>query len=61
MGTTQPSEREKSILDTLVILCRRLHEANAKFIRQLMTLLFGDRSLIRPIRFVADQNLIDTF
>ncbi len=56
-----PREREESILDTIIVLCRRLHEANTKFIREFATLLFCNCTFIRPVRLIADQDLIDTF
>ena len=53
---------EKRLLDTLVHLCRSFHEqADAQLIGELARLLLCNSPLVRPVRLVADENLVDIF
>jgi len=61
VGNDAPCECEERLLDTLVNFRWRFHEANGKFIRELTALLLSNHSLIRPIRFVTNKDLINTF
>ena len=61
IGNDAPSKREECLLDTLVNLRRCFHETDVKFIREFTALLFADCSLLHPIRFVTNKNLINTF
>ena len=52
---------EEGFLDVGIRLGRRLNVRNAELLGQLFALLGGDRSLLLPIRLVANQNLGDAF
>jgi hypothetical protein len=56
-----PSQREESLLNLDVALCRRLEEAETKLVRELLTLLLRDDLLVRPVALVSDEDLVDTF
>jgi hypothetical protein len=58
----KPCQCEKRLLDTLVHLCRSLHEqVDAQLIGELARLLLCNRPLVRPVRLVADEDLVDIF
>jgi hypothetical protein len=58
----EPCQCEKRLLDTLVHLCRSLHEqVDAQLISELARLLLCNRPLVRPVRLVADEDLVDIF
>ena len=57
---TVPCKREERLLDTLVDLRRGLHEFDAQFVRELPALLLRDSTLLGPVGFVADEDLVDT-
>jgi len=59
MGEDLPRESEESFFDTFVDLRRSLDELDSEFLGQLTALLLCDSSLIRPIRFVANKNLVN--
>lgn len=54
-------EREESLFDVDVALGADLHEGNAKFVSQSLTLGCRDGALFFPIALVADQDFVDTF
>ena len=53
-----PGKCEERLLDALVDLRRGLHELDAKLVGKLAALLLGDRALVRPVRLVADEDLV---
>ena len=60
-GVNRPCQCEKCLLDTLVYLCRSLHEFDAELVRELAALFLCNRPLVRPVRLVADEDLVDAF
>lgn len=57
-----PCQREKRLLDTLIHLCRSLHEqVDAQIIGELVRLLLCNCSIVRPVRLRADEDLVDIF
>jgi len=58
----EPCQCEKCLLDTLVHLCRSLHEqVDAQLIGELARLLLCNLPLVRQIRLGADEDLVDIF
>ena len=53
-----PCKREERLLNTLVNLGRRLHKLDAELVRELAALLLRNGTLLRPVRLVADENLV---
>ena len=53
-----PCKREERFLNTLVNLRRRLHKLDAELVRELAALLLRNGTLLRPVRLVADENLV---
>lgn len=56
-----PGKCEERLLDALVDLCRGLHELDAELVGKLAALLFSHRALVRPVRLVANENLVYAF
>jgi hypothetical protein len=56
-----PSECKERLLDTLVHLSRGLHEPDAKLVGKLAALLLRHSALVRPVRLVADEDLVHAF
>ena len=61
MSDCLPRQGEESLFDPLIYLCRGFHEPNAEFISKLTTLLLCYSPLIRPVRLIANENLVDPF
>lgn len=55
-----PREREESLFDAFVYLCRGLNEFDSKLLRKLATLFLCYSPFVRPVRFVANKNLVHT-
>ena len=55
-----PREGEESIFDAFVYLRRSLNKFDSKLLRKLAALFLCYSPLIRPVRFVANKNLIHT-
>lgn len=54
-----PGQGEECLLDTLVCLCTGLEESQAELVRELLSLVEGDRSLLVPVALVANEDLVD--
>lgn len=54
-------EAIESLLDVDVVLCGDFKEGDAKLISQLLSLLGGDGSLLLPIAFVSNEDLVYSF
>ena len=55
-----PGQREECLLDTLICLCTGLEESQAELVRELLSLIERDRSLLVPVTLVANEDLVDT-
>ena len=56
-----PSKCEESLFYTFIDFRWGLHELDTEFISQFSSLFFGNSTLLGPVWFVSDENLIDTF
>ncbi len=56
-----PRQSEECFFYALIYFCRRLHEFDAELVSKLPSLLFCDDFLVRPIRFVANEDLVNSF
>ncbi len=56
-----PGKCEERLLDALVDFRRGLHELDAELVGELAALLLGHRALVRPVRLVADEDLVHAF
>lgn len=56
----KPCQCEKRLLDTLVHLCRSLHEqVDSQLIGELARLFLCNRPLVRPLRLRSDEDLAE--
>lgn len=53
-----PSKGKEGFLHALVDLRRRLHELDAEFVGELAALFLGHCLLVRPVRLVANEDLV---
>jgi hypothetical protein len=54
-------QRIKCLVNIDIGLGRDLHEGYSKLIRQSLSLLLGHNTLLFPITFVTDEDLVDAF
>ena len=55
-----PREGEESLFDAFIYLCRSFDEFDSKLLRKLAALFLCYGPLIRPVRFVSNENLVHT-
>ena len=56
-----PCEGEERLFNTYIYLRRGLNKLDSEFLRKLTALVLCYSPLIRPVRLVADENLVHSF